>query len=214
MQFVHREDEEYFRELICYAAAHNSKRNSWQLYPCVRRMFRERDAHHQDTVQLVMQSNMPDPYTAHTAWHICRTTNVQPRELVDSQHMFRLVVKFTPAHTEVQSPLMAFIYHMQTDPDCRFTRPLERFYYIYVHDWMARCETPAEVVRLLDAIQRNAPSIIDEHDRRSDAYMLYIHWDAMLRKKWLENDAPRKQYVLRAMQRLSQGWGDCIRLAE
>lgn len=213
MQFVNRECDDAFRELLQYITNHNSEGSSgWRLLPCFRRLFREPDAAHEDMMQLILPPDMPDIYNKHTAWLLCGDPFAQPHVCIDTQFMFRMIVQFTPDHTEGDPslPLSATIQHVQTDPACRFTRPAERYYYIHIHGWIARCAEPAEVVALLDAIQRNAGTIRHERDRRADVYALYAHFESMQRKKWLDNDIPRKQYVQRTMQRLLDGWEDVM----
>jgi hypothetical protein len=190
--------DEYLHDLLRYAAHHRS--NGWHLLPCFRRLFRAQDALAR-TLQLVLRPRAPSLYTAHSAWHMCWKVDTGP--LVDSQYAFRLAVRFAP-HSE-SDPLTAFVHHMQTDPYCAFARPAERFYYVHVHDWVARCAEPCEVVALLNAIQRSAKRIQSEHARRSHEYELYAHLESIL-----DSDAPRRQYVRRFMERIVRRWEECV----
>jgi hypothetical protein len=212
MSFVNRECDEYFRDLIRYATQYH-KSNGWHILPCFRRLFRaEHTSIHEDIVQLVLRPNMPRLYNAHSAWHLHRKADLEPPACVDSQYMFRLVVKFKQPPIESNDlPVTAFIHHMQTDPCCAFVRPDERFYYVHVHDWIARCSDPSEVVALLNAIQHNVLFLMSEHRRRLQGYMLYPYLENVLLKT--NHDAPRRRYLQRTMEEIAKGWGECIWLA-
>ena len=195
--------DEYLHDLLRYAAHHRS--NGWHLLPCFRRLFRAQDALAR-TLQLVLRPRAPSLYTAHSAWHMCWKVDTGP--LVDSQYAFRLAVRFAPLDHDESNPLTAFVHHMQTDPYCAFARPAERFYYVHVHDWVARCAEPCEVVALLNAIQRSAKRIQSEHARRTDSYTLYAHLEDVLLRT--NHDAPRRRYVQRTMEEIAKGWDECM----
>jgi hypothetical protein len=188
--------DEYLHDLLRYATHHRS--NGWHIRPSFRRLYHTDDAIAR-TVHLVLRPHTP---SLHSAWHMYWKVDTGP--LLDSQHVFRLVVRFAPL--DESDPLTAYIHHMQTDPWCAFARPAERFYYVHVHDWVARCAEPCEVVALLNAIQRNAPRIQSEHARRSHECALFAHLESTLGS--LDHDTPRRLYVQRTMDRLESGWRD------
>ena len=198
MRFVDHECDERLRELLMYVSRKAAR--GWALYPFFRQVC-GREGGGLDVQELRMLEKDGRLIDRHVAWHIDSTTLAQP-PVVHRRFMYRLMARF-PRDEEDEISLVAFIYHMGPDPYChKSTEP--PFYYIHVHDWIARCACTREVVALLDAVQRNAHAIRRAQWRRVDACRLHDHLRAVLERG---ADGVRKAYVERRLRELDDGDG-------
>ena len=75
------------------------------------------------------------------------------------------------------------------------------FYYLTVHDWMARCSDPRECVALLDSLDPTA--LFDDFVSRCQQNAYFRHLETCL----CHDDPPRKAYIQRKMGDLERECG-------